>query len=43
LEGKPCDTNGISKNRRIPNRIIKKLGGSHKVDERGLKEHEKAI
>jgi len=30
-------------NRRIPDRITKKLGESHKVNERGPKGYEKAI
>jgi len=43
LEEEPCSINGISKNRRIPNRITKKLGGRHKVNGRGPKEYEEAI
>jgi len=43
LKGEPCSTNEISKNRRISDRITKKLEESHKVDGRGPKEYEKAI
>jgi len=43
LEGEPCGINRISKNRRIPDRITKKLGESYKVNRRGPKEYKKAI
>ena len=43
MERKPCGINRVSKNREILNRITKKLGGSHEVNERGPKEYEEAI
>ena len=43
MEKKPCGINGISKNRKISDKTTKKLGGSHKVNERGPKEYEEAI
>ena len=43
MEGKPCDTDRFSKNKRIPDRITEKLGGSNKVNGRNQKEYEEAI
>jgi len=38
MKGQPHGTNGVSKIRRIPYRIIKELGADHKVNGRSIEE-----
>ena len=43
MEGWPCDTNGVSKIRRISYRTIEELGAGHKVNRRGIEEYKETI
>jgi len=43
MEKQPCGTNGVSKIKRIPYETIEKLGRSHKIDGKSLKEYKEAI
>ena len=43
MKRQPCSTNRISKIKRIPYRITKKLGGGHKVNRRSTEENKEAV
>ena len=43
MERKPHNTNGVSKTRRIPHIIRKKLEGSHKSYKSGTRNDEEAV
>ena len=43
MEREPYGIDGVPKTRRIPHRITKKLGGSHKVYESSTRNNEEAV
>ena len=43
MEGQSCGTNEVSKVGRVSYKFTKELGAGHKVNRRGIEEHEKII